>query len=842
MRRLLVMGMGIVGLVFAGCTGGAAGEAEDDIGDIFVIGHSPGNGAELDTEDSLDQFNALNNPTLMRPQSVIVIFSNTVDQTSVIDRTDPVQETRNVRLFYFDTTQGPFDPNQPTVLGVNPPGANVIVPATADPDSINFPNDALIITPTGISASTPLPEGQYSVVVQTGVKGADGDGMKGAEYFFFFRVGQDTLGPVVVNTSPVPGARNVDPTTEVRITMSETILASTVNDSSLKVEFQPAGAAAATQIPGLFYTDGGNGPGNNFPNVQLDAQGLPGRSGVSPRNGVDIVFRPDLTKFPVNMAAEDPADCGNPIDPPRKGNAGFPLGQTITVSFVTTGAVITDTVGNPVSLGSPNLSFTFETKPAPPAVFAPNNHDAIYYGDTVGVGVIQIDPARTPYLVGPNPARQPNSVVTSGTGGTAQIVRVRVDDLVDLTSDSRAWSAFYSFVCFTPAPSLFMPMVYAASGAVGGGQIVVIDGYQMIPLGRFGTPSPGGVALTCINTTSGSNRLVVSNFSANTVTVYEVTDVRWFTGPTLPFTQPGLVTLVNTGASKLVLTEDDFRRVFPRQRQDVASPPGPPILGTVNVGVSPTKVRITGLPGTYGVGPALSNSPIVCALNAGENTIDLTELQGLNQSAAIEPDVDGINLSSQPTDVTWSPWSTTNGSYYFYIASVGGTVELFASGWLSNSPSVREGSATNTAPNRIINSVTGLDLPTSVTWIPAGSAAIQAGTGYTHAVLVTETGQNRVVEIGVTAESGGTFGQPTNIFEATNSNLAAGLGPVDVAGDPQTGRPNWPSVFPLFPVFRTYYVANAGEGTVRTGNYSGGVIGVTIPVPGVTQVVSWWSR
>jgi hypothetical protein len=192
--------------------------------------------------------------------------------------------------------------------------------------------------------------------------------------------------------------------------------------------------------------------------------------------------------------------------------------------------------------------------------------------------------------------------------------------------------------------------------------------------------------------------------------------------------------------------------------------------------------------------------------------------------------------------VTWSPWSTTNGSYYFYIASVGGTVELFASGWLSNSPSVREGSATNTAPNRIINSVTGLDLPTSVTWIPAGSAAIQAGTGYTHAVLVTETGQNRVVEIGVTAESGGTFGQPTNIFEATNSNLAAGLGPVDVAGDPQTGRPNWPSVFPLFPVFRTYYVANAGEGTVRTGNYSGGVIGVTIPVPGVTQVVSWWSR
>jgi len=77
MRRLLVVSLGILGLVLAGCTGGAAGSPSDDIGDIVVIGHSPGNGDELDTEDSIDGFNALNNPTLLRRGSVAITFSNT---------------------------------------------------------------------------------------------------------------------------------------------------------------------------------------------------------------------------------------------------------------------------------------------------------------------------------------------------------------------------------------------------------------------------------------------------------------------------------------------------------------------------------------------------------------------------------------------------------------------------------------------------------------------------------------------------------------------------------------------------------------------------------------------
>jgi len=78
----------------------------------------------------------------------------------------------------------------------------------------------------------------------------------------------------------------------------------------------------------------------------------------------------------------------------------------------------------------------------------------------------------------------------------------------------------------------------------------------------------------------------------------------------------------------------------------------------------------------------------------------------------------------------------------------------------------------------------------------------------------------------------------SNLFQTINSNLASGLGPVDITGDPVNVRGN----VPCSPRFTTYFVANAGEGTARTSNYNGGVIGTTIPVPGVQLIASWWSR
>ncbi|MHC4960032.1 MAG: Ig-like domain-containing domain, partial [Planctomycetota bacterium] len=644
----------------AGCTGGSAGVPDDDIGDIRVLTHSPGNGDTLRNEDSDDKYNALNNPTLTTQGAVTVTFNNSLDLSSVInpDDADP-QGSRNVRLFFFDTSQGPFDPDQPLVPGVNPPGANVLISATTSPASINRPNDSVIIRPDQFTEANPMPTGQYSCIVELGVRGADGDGMVGQEYFFFFRVGDDNLGPVVVETSPVPGERDVEPDAEIRITMSETLLASTVNNTTLKVNFQPAGTAIPTSIPGFWYTDGGNGPGNNHPAIQLDAEGNPGLSGISPRNGVDLVFKPDLNAFPVNMTAEDPLDplCTLITDPPRKGNTGFPLGTAINVEFEVIGQGVTDTAGNSVPAGSPTTKFTFETRSLPDPVFAPNIRGAVYYGDTIGVGVIDIDPARTPYLVGPNPARAQNSVVTSGNQFSESVVRVEVPDLVDITTDTRPYTSFYTFLCFNQSPSLFSGNVYAASRSEGGGRIVVIDAFNMTPMGRFSTPSPGGIGLTALGNTG---RAAVSNFSANTVTVYDIASVRWYVDPNgaLWYGQGGLITAVSNGTNKLILSEDDFEKVFPAQRgEDETSPPGPPVIGTINVGISPTKAKITGLPNSLGVvnifcpSPILSINTIVCALNAGENTMDFSELTNLNQSQAIEPDLDGVNLSSQPTDV-----------------------------------------------------------------------------------------------------------------------------------------------------------------------------------------------
>jgi hypothetical protein len=383
-----------------------------------------------------------------------------------------------------------------------------------------------------------------------------------------------------------------------------------------------------------------------------------------------------------------------------------------------------------------------------------------------------------------------------------------------------------------------MGNVYAASASVGGGEVVVIDSFNMVPLGRFGTPSPGGIAQTAVGAGPNTGRLTVSNFSANTVTVFDVGEVMWFTGSTLPATQGGLRTLVQSGQAQLILDEEDFERVFPAQRLNSAfSPPGPPIIGTINVGISPTKCKITALPSSMGspgfpcFSPFFVSNTIVCALNAGENTADFSELTNLTQSAAIEPDLDGVNLSSQGSDVAYSPPSFGTGSYYFYIAGIGGTVEVFASGYVANSPSVRPEASTNLAPNKIINSVGGLVQPSAVQWITNGNA-VSNNNGYSFAVLVAETGENRVQQLAVTAEN------PSNLFAVINANHAAGLGPVDITGDPAAA---W-HFSPCGPRFTIYYVANAGEGNVSTASYQGGVIGTTISVPGVQLIASWWSR
>ena len=204
MTRLLTLGVVLAFGLGMGCSGGAAGDPSDDVGDIRVVSTSPANGDQLDLEDSTNGWNALNRDDLVTRDAVTIVFNGSLDPSSVLnpDPTDP-QQTRNIRLFFFDLDQGPFDPDAPRVPGVNPPGANVLIEASAFLTQVgSTPNNALVVVPEGFSATNPMPEGQYSGVVTLGVRGSDGDGMKGQEYFFYFRVGQDQLGPTIVKYVP----------------------------------------------------------------------------------------------------------------------------------------------------------------------------------------------------------------------------------------------------------------------------------------------------------------------------------------------------------------------------------------------------------------------------------------------------------------------------------------------------------------------------------------------------------------------------------------------------------------------------------------------------------------
>jgi len=159
MTRITLLGLCVFGVILAGCTGGSAGDPDDDLSDLIVVSQSPGNGQELNMVDSLDGFNALNNPTLTNPSAVTIVFSTSLDPTSVIntDPTDP-QGSRNVRLFYFDVDQGAFDP-QNTDPTNEPPGANVLIQADTVLSFTNQPNDTIIIRPTGITPGNPFSPG-----------------------------------------------------------------------------------------------------------------------------------------------------------------------------------------------------------------------------------------------------------------------------------------------------------------------------------------------------------------------------------------------------------------------------------------------------------------------------------------------------------------------------------------------------------------------------------------------------------------------------------------------------------------------------------------------------------
>ncbi|MHC4954562.1 MAG: hypothetical protein ACYTGZ_11795, partial [Planctomycetota bacterium] len=191
---------------------------------------------------------------------------------------------------------------------------------------------------------------------------------------------------------------------------------------------------------------------------------------------------------------------------------------------------------------------------------------------------------------------------------------------------------------------------------------------------------------------------------------------------------------VFSGQAKLILNPGDFEEAFPLQRQTLTSPPGPPVLGTISTGVGPTSVNITGLPNSLGVyappfcfSPILFSTTIVSNANSGESTVDFTEVTNLSPNVATTPDLRGVNTSSAVTDMTWSPPSLGLRATYFYIAGIGGTVELFATGQVGGEPSVRPESSG--ASLRSVRSRAVTSLPTRSSTTSAASSSPRRSSG-----------------------------------------------------------------------------------------------------------------
>ncbi len=300
-------------LLIPACGQHAVGCGPDSIEPPIVLLHRPGNSADL-VQDGIYE-----------------VLSAELDPSSV--------DASSVTLSRAD------------VEGMFP------VPAESLTAFTNQPHDTVANRP-----NNPLSQGQYSVTVKESIRSAKGNLMDGPPYVFSFHVGPDHTAPFVVSTSPDAGEKNVDPASEIRITMSETILASTVNVNTITVSYYSERARRPISIPGIWFIDGGNAKGNNFPVLQLDEKGNPGLSGCSPRNGVDLVFRPGIYDFPVN-GSFDPNETEWPV---LQSEVEFPAGHRITVAFNMVGLGLADIAGNAVDPLSRHLEFSFFTRARAP--------------------------------------------------------------------------------------------------------------------------------------------------------------------------------------------------------------------------------------------------------------------------------------------------------------------------------------------------------------------------------------------------------------------------------------------------------------------------------------------
>lgn len=583
----------------------------------------------------------------------------------------------------------------------------------------------------------PLADGQYTVRVGTQVRNSDGDSLNPGPVFMTFTVGlSDGVSPFVVNTDPadqqtgvgagVPppapptgvGASQIaDVRTnifgatspDIRIEFSEGIRAVSVNEQNIRVE-------KAGQNPFVLA------PAPNFPQLKSQTDGE-----TLPSNGHEVIFRVDpltgglpfqsaIQVTVVGLWDNEANQLANPLQPDNS-------------------SPIQDLAGNGMELSK---VFTFFTIAPPDVPQNPFPEYAIWWSAIDRVGCIdtinQVDLANQ-FNGTVFPQGVPRNVLPAFTDTVSTSQNIPGFRPTEMIIDQRTSAALCSSFVYVMSPT--------------SGQIVIVNTRTSLPVALINTPTPGGIAGQFAP--DGANVLLVTNSSANTITIFDFSNITpgtaFLNGPIF------IQRVLPTGNTPRAITISDSAGglLFPADwNRDGAATFGPstPVVLWADF--------TDGVVNTYNLGAAAKSQSFALGANAAPNDVVLTPCFGLNPIM-----FGGISQGGLPNQ----------GKVAYYVAG----------------PGCVTGSANGARPDNIVGDLSGFDGP-------AGLDEVLSASQGNLLFVVAESGSqaNRVSTLSTQVGAG-------NLPRVANTFTAVGANPTSIAHRPAWANPCIGPAFDGFP-------------------------------------------
>jgi hypothetical protein len=389
---------------------------------------------------------------------------------------------------------------QPGVGNIQLPLSNVTVEATR-----------IICTPD--PSVMPLPDGQYLIGVFANIRNTDGDRLTKGPVFHSFTVGMsDTVRPFVVTTDPVnnqigvgagvpppppPSGLPAESIADVRTA----IFGATTPD--MIIRFNEGIAAASVNVSNVNVVDAGSvlipppaiAPAPGFPKLKSEDDGE-----TLPSNGHEVLWRAD----------------------PLTG--GFPFGTIVACSvaglYNTNPALPLPPPDNPAPLrdlaGNYMLvtyNFQFQTVAPPDLPANPFPEFAIWWSAPDRIGALDVvnQAGLADQFNGvPFPLGVPRNVLPPFTDTVASAQNLPNFDPFEIIIDQRTSAALCHSFLYVQSPN--------------SGQIIIVNTRTSLPVAIVNTPTPGGISGS-FDPVDGANVLLVTNSSANTITIFDLSNV-----------------------------------------------------------------------------------------------------------------------------------------------------------------------------------------------------------------------------------------------------------------------------------------------------------------------------